>query len=190
MAVPPHLSKAERRASALAVRASYINNLSGDARANLEQSLAAILAARIAPASVVGLYYPMKAEISPLPILPHCPLVGFPFFAARDAAMMYREGPVDGIGPWGVLQPSADSSAVAPDLVIVPLVLADRRGNRIGHGKGHYDRALAHLRAAGPVRTIGIGWDVQVSDEPIDPDPWDVPLDALVTPSEWIDCHG
>ena len=74
-------------------------------------------------------------------------------------------------------------------MVLVPLVLADRRGTRIGHGKGHYDRALSHLREGGrPVFTIGLGWDARSVDEPIPADPWDITLDAVATPEEWIAC--
>ena len=82
-----------------------------------------------------------------------------------------------------------DAPALAPDLVILPLVFADRHGTRIGHGKGHYDRALAHLRESGPVFAIGIGWESQISDAPLPGDEWDVPLDAVVTPREWISCR-
>jgi 5-formyltetrahydrofolate cyclo-ligase len=74
-------------------------------------------------------------------------------------------------------------------VVLVPLVLGDRQGNRIGHGKGHYDRALAHLREGGDVFTIGIAWENQISEIPIAADPWDIPLDAIATPAEWIDCR-
>ena len=63
-----------------------------------------------------------------------------------------------------MLQPPAEAEALAPDVVLVPLVLADRRGTRIGHGKGHYDRALAHLREGGrPVFTIGLAWETRSS---------------------------
>ena len=89
-----------------------------------------------------------------------------------------------------MLQPPADAEALAPDVVLVPLVLADRRGTRIGHGKGHYDRALAHLReGGGPVFAIGLAWESQISDEPIPADPWDMPLDAIATPKR-MDQHA
>ena len=103
--------------------------------------------------------------------------------------MLFREAPAVEPSPWGVLQPSAEAEALAPDVVLVPLVAADRRGTRIGHGKGHYDRALAHLREGGGVFTIGLGWEPQILDDPIPADPWDVPLDAIATPGEWIDCR-
>jgi len=69
------------------------------------------------------------------------------------------------------------------------LVAADRLGTRIGHGKGHYDRALAHLREGGTVFTIGLAWEPQILDEAIPADPWDMKLDAIATPKEWIECR-
>jgi 5-formyltetrahydrofolate cyclo-ligase len=63
----------------------------------------------------------------------------------------------------------------------MPLVAIDAAGNRIGMGKGHYDRALPGLRAAG-ARLIGCGWSFQRIDEPLTPDPWDVPLDGFASP--------
>jgi 5-formyltetrahydrofolate cyclo-ligase len=88
-----------------------------------------------------------------------------------------------------VLQPAGSADALAPDTVLVPLVAGDRAGRRIGHGKGHYDRALAHLREGGAVFTIGLAWEHQILDGAIPADPWDVPLDAIATPGEWIDCR-
>ena len=146
----------------------------------------------LAGAGAVGAYHPLRDEISPLAIVAglaggqgH----GIPWFADRDARFLWREGPATDPGPWGVLQPAAEAEALAPDIVLVPVVLADRRGVRIGHGKGHYDRALAHLRESGAsVFTIGLAWETQMIDGAIPADPWDVRLDALATPKEWIPC--
>jgi 5-formyltetrahydrofolate cyclo-ligase len=102
--------------------------------------------------------------------------------------MLWREAPASEPSPWGVLQPPPEAEALAPDVVLVPLVLADRRGTRIGHGKGHYDRALSHLRQGNPIVTIGLGWESQIVEGPIPADPWDMKLDAIATPREWIAC--
>ena len=141
---------------------------------------------------MVALYHPLRDEISPLPILDG--LVGgqrsaFPWFAGRDELMIWREGPATEPSPWGVLQPHDEAEALSPDMVIVPIVLADRSGIRIGHGKGHYDRALAHLRESRPITTIGICWETQLIEESIPVDPWDMRLDAIATPKEWIQCR-
>jgi 5-formyltetrahydrofolate cyclo-ligase len=193
MAVPSPPSKPLLRSEALERRRSYAGSLAAETRAGLEAKLAQIVLPHLLGARIVAGYHPMKAEISPYPILDLLEpgqVAALPWFGGRDARMTFRAAPAVEAGPWGVLQPAADSLPLAPDVVLVPLVLADRRGNRIGHGKGHYDRALAHLREGGAaVRTIGIGWEFQIVDDVMTADPWDIPLDAIATPGEWIPCR-
>lgn len=190
-AVPSPLSKPELRAQALARRRDFARALSPSLRGELEEQLARQVMPRIGNATAIAAYYPMRDEIDPLPILEALAAAGhvtaLPWFAGRDAHMMFRVAPADAVGPWGVLQPSADAAAVQPEVVLVPLVAADLACNRIGHGKGHYDRALANLRESGSVRTIGLAWDVQILDVAVPADSWDIPLDAIATPDRWID---
>ena len=65
------------------------------------------------------------------------------------------------------------------DLIIVPAVALDRNCNRLGRGKGFYDRLLRDLRAT----TIGVGYDFQLITDGIPVDPHDVPLDFVITES-------
>lgn len=193
MAVPsPSPGKAELRAEGLRKRKAFAVSLAPELRAELEGALAGIVLPHLAGAGIIGAYHPLRDEVSPLPILAGLApgqRYGLPWFADREACFLWREGPAAEPSPWGVAQPSAGAEALAPDVVLVPVVLADRRGIRIGHGKGHYDRALAHLRkSGGRVFTIGLAWEAQVVDEPIPADPWDMKLDALATPKEWIRC--
>lgn len=159
-------------------------------RGALEQQLLQRVMPHLQSARAVACYHPMRDEIDPLMVMDTVVAEGkiaaLPWFAGRDDAMMFREAPAAEPGPWGVRQPSGAAAIARPDVVLVPLVAADTACNRIGHGKGHYDRALAHLREAGPVRTIGLAWDVQILDDIIPADDWDVPLDAVATPSAWI----
>lgn len=187
---PP--GKSELRAEALARRRAYARSLTDGIRRELEHKLAEIVLPRLISARTVAGYHPLRDEISPYAILDRLGAgqrAVLPWFLDRDSRMLFREAPAVESSPWGVLQPGAEADALAPDVVLVPLVAADRRGTRIGHGKGHYDRALAHLREGGGVFTIGLGWESQVSDDPIPADPWDMPLDAIATPLEWIDCR-
>jgi len=62
------------------------------------------------------------------------------------------------------------------ELIIVPAVAYDRKGNRVGRGKGFYDRLLATTRAI----KIGMSYDFQIVDE-IDVDPHDVGVDLIIT---------
>jgi 5-formyltetrahydrofolate cyclo-ligase len=192
MAVPSPSPKAALRHQALAARRGYARSLTPELRAELEAKLAEIVLPRLIGARIVAGYHPLMDEISPYAILERLgegQRAALPWFQGRDSRMIWREAPAVEPSPWGVLQPAADAAALAPDFVLVPLVLADRRGTRIGHGKGHYDRALAHLRESGPVFTLGLAWEMQIAEAEIDPDPWDVPLDAIATPGEWIDCR-
>ena len=191
MAVPSP-SKSDLRAEGLKRRRDFARSLSPELRSDLEAKLARLVLPHLIEARIVAAYHPLRDEISPYPILTRLgdgQQAVLPWFARHDAVMLWRAGPATEPSPWGVLQPAPDAPARAPDIVILPLVFADRHGTRIGHGKGHYDRALTNLREGGPVLAIGIGWESQISDAPLPRDEWDVPLDALVTPREWIDCR-
>ncbi|HEX4735981.1 MAG TPA: 5-formyltetrahydrofolate cyclo-ligase [Allosphingosinicella sp.] len=193
MAVPsPSPSKEALRAEALAQRRDYARALAPELRDTLERDLAEIVLPHLMGAKIVAAYHPLKDEISPYPIVERLGAsqrAVLPWFLDRDARMMFREAPAAEPSPWGVLQPAASAEALPPDLVLVPLVAADRRGTRIGHGKGHYDRALAHLREGGTIVTIGLAWEPQILEEAIPADPWDMKLDAIATPKEWISCR-
>lgn len=68
------------------------------------------------------------------------------------------------------------------ELIVVPAVAYDRQGNRVGRGKGYYDRLLARSSAT----RIGVGYDFQLIEEGIEADPHDVPMDVVITESHRI----
>ena len=180
------IDKKQLRAEMRARRRDYAASLDPATRAALEDQLADALAPLFMTAKLVAAYAPMKEEISPLPAMARADCahlrLGFPFFVDRDSRMTFRAGtPVDP-GPWGILQPAPDAEIVVPDLILMPLVAIDAAGNRIGMGKGHYDRALPGLREAGAT-LIGCGWEFQRIEQGLTPDPWDVPLDGFASPA-------
>ena len=66
------------------------------------------------------------------------------------------------IGDFNILEPQNEEYTGDYDLIVVPGVAFDRKGNRIGRGKGYYDRFLCkHL----DVTRIGICFDFQFVDE-------------------------
>ena len=94
---------------------------------------------------------------------------------------------------YGIPEPAAPSELLEPfqlDLVLVPLLGFDRRGNRLGHGGGYYDRSFAFLneqvRPTEPM-LVGIAYDFQEL-EIVNREPWDVTLDFIATDRELIDC--
>ena len=49
------------------------------------------------------------------------------------------------VNKFGILEPKNSKKKVIPDLIMVPLVAFDNRLNRIGYGKGYYDRSLKKI---------------------------------------------
>lgn len=64
------------------------------------------------------------------------------------------------------------------DLIVVPGVVFDKRLNRIGYGKGYYDRILINKR--NDVKAIAVAFELQVLDE-IPFEEHDVKMDMIIT---------
>lgn len=73
------------------------------------------------------------------------------------------------------------------DALLIPLVGFDARGNRLGMGAGFYDRALTQRHGRRPL-AIGVAFACQQVDA-LPVDPWDQPLDYIVTDSGIIDAR-
>ena len=111
--------------------------------------------------------------------------LALPWISAQGPDMLFRSwsdaAPLD-MAADKFLQPLSTADQVVPDIVLMPLLGFDRQGTRLGQGAGYYDRALA--RESAPLR-IGIAWSLQ-EFENLPADPWDMPLDAILTEAEWI----
>ncbi|RDJ19869.1 5-formyltetrahydrofolate cyclo-ligase [Bosea caraganae] len=137
----------------------------------------------------VSAYWPMRSEADPRPILEALHERGMALClpAIVDKAMLFRRwAPWEPIVPggFGTLVPEPLQPQVKPAILIVPLAAFDRRGYRIGYGKGHYDRALSEL---GPVTAIGIAYAAQ-EIAAVPAEPHDQRLDWIVTEAETIRC--
>lgn len=146
-----------------------------------------------ASALYLASYCAMGSEISPEPLISLTKNTDFhialPWFASRTHPMSFRYHHEDlalNVGPYNILQPQDNQPEVLPSVLVLPLIGVDLHGNRIGQGAGHYDRALKSLRSVQPILTIGLAWDHQIVDA-IDADPWDEPVDLVITPTRTIE---
>lgn len=107
-----------------------------------------------------------------------------PVVAEPGAPM--RHARIDGLdelsrGPWDLWQPKTprfvDPDGV--DVILVPGVVFDRQGYRVGHGGGYYDRFLGGLPAAAK---IGLTYDEFFVDR-IPREDHDLPVDIVITES-------
>lgn len=147
---------------------------------------------RLPAFEVFSVYYPMGSEMDPRPLMARLAATGasaaLPATAARDAAMGFRLwDPREGLEPdaFGIPSPPLWAGDAQPDLVVAPVLGFDRHGHRLGQGAGHYDRALANLRALKPVFVLGLAFSGQeVADLPAEPH--DERLDAILTETGYL----
>jgi 5-formyltetrahydrofolate cyclo-ligase len=147
----------------------------------------------VPPGTIVSGFWPIRSEISPLPLMRRLAGAGaalaLPVIAGRAQPLIMRAWSFDAplaAGLWGIREPPADAPEVFPDVLIVPLLAFDRRGHRLGYGAGYYDRTIARLRAMKPVTTVGIAFAAQQIDE-VPATPRDERLDIMLTEGGTLD---
>lgn len=85
-----------------------------------------------------------------------------------------------------ISEPIASSPEITPEIMIMPLLAFDRRGYRLGYGRGYYDRTLQYLRRLGKkITAVGVGYSCQLFDT-IPYDKYDQKLDYAITENEVI----
>ena len=66
------------------------------------------------------------------------------------------------VNKYGFLEPEMNRKTVVPDLILVPIVAFDKFKNRLGYGKGYYDRILRKYALKNPkIITIGLAFSFQ-----------------------------
>lgn len=156
--------KAELRASARGARGRDRREAARAALANLQQL------EELAVARVLAFYQAIGDEVPVEPAAEAC--------RSRGATVVY---PIV-VGP--ELELAAEPRAAvrlaaeAVDVFVVPGLLFDRSGRRLGRGGGHYDRLLARRRA--DALLIGVCYADRVI-ESLPEEPWDIPMDRVVT---------
>jgi 5,10-methenyltetrahydrofolate synthetase len=107
-------------------------------------------------------------------------VTALPVVVAPKAPLTFREwhpGVELAQGPLGIPYPAA-SRELAPQAVLLPMNGWDAQGYRLGYGGGFFDRTLAALQKKPLV--IGVAYE-QARLETIHPQPWDIPVDYVVT---------
>jgi 5-formyltetrahydrofolate cyclo-ligase len=173
------------------------NALSGTDQNIAARNLARVIARHrlLKPGQRVAIYLRHRREIDPEAVIAqarrrHCKLYLPVVTLARTFHMEFvRFDETSRLHPnaFGILEPGrrrVRGIAVRNlDLVLLPLIAADPRGWRLGSGAGFYDRLLSRLRTERRWRRpklIGMAYEFQ-RVAMLEPEPWDVPLDAVVT---------
>lgn len=147
-----------------------------------------------APEIVAG-FWPLDGEPDLRPLYAKLHTMGvtvvLPIVVKKQAPLEFHAWkPEDPLarGAFGVLEP-VRGEVLQPTILLVPTLGFTNHGARIGYGGGYYDRSLAQINETGQAFvTIGIAWDQAKIEEEADhqPEEHDYPLDAIVTPSGWV----
>ena len=80
------------------------------------------------------------------------------------------------ISKFGILEPIGEPITLNDFICILPLIAIDKNGNRVGFGKGYYDRFLKNKNCL----KIALCYDYQILENII-PTPLDVPVDIIIS---------
>jgi 5-formyltetrahydrofolate cyclo-ligase len=137
--------------------------------------------------AVVASYWPIRDEADPRALAAALAARGHPIvlpvIGVPDAALSFRpwrDGELLSPNRRGIHEPRAYLDAVAPQVMLVPLLAFDPDGVRLGYGGGYYDRTLAELRANGHIVAIGVAYAGQEVAK-LPHDAHDQRLDGVVT---------
>jgi 5-formyltetrahydrofolate cyclo-ligase len=178
-----HLAVADRQRGSLLIRARLYRWLS-------------LACDQGAPtAAVIAAYWPLPDEPDLVPLLSQCNEAGLtvalPRMQATDQPLQFYRWQDDMAlvaGSFGVMEPAV-GEPLLPDVVLVPTLGFTPDGDRLGYGKGFYDRTLAHLKSIKQsLTTIGVAWDcgdISAIDSHYRAQPHDQRLDAIITPTTW-----
>lgn len=139
-------------------------------------------------AKTVMLYYPIHNEVDLRPLLNK--YAGEKTFLFPVTHRRYMDAhPYEGEemmfkGHYGIPEPQTPPYKGKIDLILVPGVVFDQRGHRIGRGGGYYDKFLSRHSS---VKKVGVCYAFQLKKHNIPYHLWDVRMDRVVTPQLTIE---
>jgi 5-formyltetrahydrofolate cyclo-ligase len=148
-----------------------------------------------AAARTVLFYIDVRAEVRTRHSLPAALASGktivVPWCNDRGELELFRLANMEelAIGMYKILEPKPELRGLPEkhcrpedlDVVMVPGVAFDRRGGRMGHGKGYYDKLLQHARADTPL--VALAFECQLFPE-VPVAPHDIFMDKILTEAD------
>jgi 5-formyltetrahydrofolate cyclo-ligase len=136
----------------------------------------------------LGVYYPIGSEVQTFELIKHSlnnnKIVSLPKITDSMTIEFFKiiEDSFEKIsfrkGRYGIFEPSISTDTIDKiDMLIIPGIAFDLNGNRIGYGKGYYDRFLSSKKSK---YNIGLAYEIQVLNN-IPNNELDVPVDIIVT---------
>jgi 5-formyltetrahydrofolate cyclo-ligase len=186
----PDADKSALRTLARERRRAFVAGLDPLAHRLAFKALPSPLARRVDNARTVALYMGLDDEAPAqrlaAPLIALGKTIALPRVLDRLGGMdflVWRPDEALLPGLYRTSHPDPAGGVVTPDVIVAPLVGFDRAMNRLGQGGGYYDRAFARFPDA---LRVGLAWSAQELER-VPADPWDLPLDVILTEVELIE---
>lgn len=117
--------------------------------------------------SRLGFYYPINFEIDIVKVISKIKIKNLKVYlpvVEKNNSMSFREWKSSEpfyVNRFGILEPNKNNKKVKPQVVIVPLVAYDQNKNRLGYGRGFYDRFLNKISNQKKVLSLGMAFSFQ-----------------------------
>ena len=150
-------------------------------------------AVKVSSGQKVALYFPLGHELDTMPVVEELWRKGnmclLPVFGKDDLHMKFAKWEKDTkLSPQTFDIPMPEIPEFHdPDIVVVPIVAFDQKGNRIGFGKGYYDATLKMLREKKDILAVGYAYAEQAVLMKLPTEPHDEKLDIVITPQRVFD---
>jgi 5-formyltetrahydrofolate cyclo-ligase len=182
----------EQKATARKEIRAALEKISPAVRAVESIELCDRLEAQLRSAGTILFFAPLPDELDVWPLLEKflaagkiCALPFFDSVTQTYSARQVEDPAADiSIGKFGVREPAPSCAEIPPDkfdLILVPGVAFDWNGNRLGRGRGFYDRLLAKT----PGLKCGVGYDLQLVRK-VPAEPHDAKVNFIVTPTRCV----
>ena len=134
----------------------------------------------------LGFYYPVKYEINIVSVIIRIQTkklqICLPVIKKKNN-MSFKEWTTQEpliVNKFGILEPGNKNKKIKPQMILVPLIAYDNFKNRLGYGKGFYDRFLNKVGAKKNILSIGIAFSFQQANK-LPKEKHDKKLDFILT---------
>ena len=134
----------------------------------------------------IGIYYPINFELNIINIANKLKKLSYKILlpvVGNQNKMSFRQWNDNEplyINRFGILEPDSKNKIIKPNLILAPLLAFDKDKNRLGYGRGFYDRFLNSRSNTSSIITAGIAFSFQETKS-ITAEKHDKKLDYILT---------
>jgi 5-formyltetrahydrofolate cyclo-ligase len=186
-------TKNEIRKHYLDNRKDFSDSYIKESTQQINQKLTSIILEHAAEGAIIALYVALDKEINLANTIQNLHSenlsLALPWVNYQEREMYFKlwhyNEPLEKLENFYCFQPKEHSKTVTPSIIVAPLITCDTQGNRIGYGKGYYDKYLNNPHSAKPL-VIGVCYNKSIYPSRIPSEKHDYQVDILISEEQVI----